>query len=484
MNRSITIIILKFSLTIYVTSIFSQEITFEAHPIDLNFPGIAYIKVIDMDGDGDLDIVGGSEHTPYSTSRGLAYWRNDGGTPFTWTKFNIDPSFEHIMSVDIAYIDDDDHLDIVGTSWSLHQLVWWKNSGDPTMDWIRKVIKSNFYNAHDANCMDLDRDGDTDIVAANATPGSIIVCYNENHANPTWRFDTVINGFTGAKSVELVDLDLDGDIDIVGTADELKQLAWWENKFANTLDWQYRIIDANFMGCSYSHTIDMNSDGNYDIIGSGWALDQVAYWICNNLETNAWSKNIVTSNLEIPNKATGCDFDFDGDIDIVVMSQLPGKLVIFENNNFNWTQKTLTDNFQNAAAISVIDLDQDGDEDIVAGAGVSGDLIWWENMHISSIYIRKAGNKIANQFELYQNYPNPFNSETTFMIDLKVPSTISLQIFDVLGREIKRLVNNEFYDEGRHQIKLNDSSLKSGIYFYRLLQNNQCLQMRKMVYLK
>lgn len=86
---------------------FPQTIQFERHEIDLNFAGIQYLKIIDIDEDDDLDIIGGSEITPYSSSLGIAYWRNDGGDPFNWTKFTIDSTFVHVMSVDAAYIDSD-----------------------------------------------------------------------------------------------------------------------------------------------------------------------------------------------------------------------------------------------------------------------------------------------------------------------------------------------------------------------------------------
>ena len=70
-----------------------QITNFVEHPIDLNFAGIHCIKVIDLDGDGDKDIVGGSEITPYSQSRGISWWRNEGGSPITWTRFTVECKF-------------------------------------------------------------------------------------------------------------------------------------------------------------------------------------------------------------------------------------------------------------------------------------------------------------------------------------------------------------------------------------------------------
>ena len=92
----------------------------------MNFLGIHRVKVVDLDLDGDLDIVGGSEQTPYSLSQGLAWWRNDGGYPVTWTKFVIDFTFKHVMSVDVAYIDPDPFPDIVASSWSNGKISWWR----------------------------------------------------------------------------------------------------------------------------------------------------------------------------------------------------------------------------------------------------------------------------------------------------------------------------------------------------------------------
>jgi hypothetical protein len=101
------------------------------HPVDLNIPGIQCVKVFDLDLDGDYDIVGESEHTPYSMSVGLKWWRNDGGSPVQWTKFIIDASFLHVMLVDVGDLNGDQFPDIVATSWENGRVTWWKNSGDP-----------------------------------------------------------------------------------------------------------------------------------------------------------------------------------------------------------------------------------------------------------------------------------------------------------------------------------------------------------------
>ena len=75
---------------------------------------------------------------------------------------------------------------------------------------------------------------------------------------------------------------------------------------------------------------------------------------------------------------------------------------------------------------------------------------------------------VPSKFDLGQNYPNPFNPVTKINFDLPNDSKVSMIIYDVTGREIKRLVNNEIRQAGYHTVELNGSSLSSGVYFYRM----------------
>ncbi|MCK9424651.1 MAG: T9SS type A sorting domain-containing protein [Ignavibacteriaceae bacterium] len=78
---------------------------------------------------------------------------------------------------------------------------------------------------------------------------------------------------------------------------------------------------------------------------------------------------------------------------------------------------------------------------------------------------------ILEKFELFQNYPNPFNPETTIRYQLPARVFVSLKIFDVLGNEVAKLVNEE-NETGFHQVKFDGSNLTSGIYFYILKAGN------------
>ncbi|MEK7263672.1 MAG: FG-GAP-like repeat-containing protein [Bacteroidota bacterium] len=72
------------------------------------------------------------------------------------------------------------------------------------------------------------------------------------------------------------------------------------------------------------------------------------------------------------------------------------------------------------------------------------------------------------QFTLHQNYPNPFNPTTTIKVSVNEPAFVGLKIYNILGQEVATLLNNEFVDEGTHEIEFDASSISSGVYFYRL----------------
>jgi hypothetical protein len=95
-----------------------------------------------------------------------------------------------------------------------------------------------------------------------------------------------------------------------------------------------------------------------------------------------------------------------------------------------------------------------------------------------------------NTYELFQNYPNPFNPTTT--IEYQLPGTgtrfnVSLKIYDVIGREVANLVNEQ-QEPGYYQKTFDASRYASGMYIYRLIakdeQDKQHVYQKKMVLLR
>jgi len=87
-----------------------------------------------------------------------------------------------------------------------------------------------------------------------------------------------------------------------------------------------------------------------------------------------------------------------------------------------------------------------------------------------------------SEYSLEQNYPNPFNPFTTISYSIKENGSVTLKVFDILGKEVKTLVNEE-QQAGNYKVEFNASSFASGIYFYTL-QAREFISTRKMILLK
>jgi len=74
---------------------------------------------------------------------------------------------------------------------------------------------------------------------------------------------------------------------------------------------------------------------------------------------------------------------------------------------------------------------------------------------------------VPKNFELSQNYPNPFNPTTTIEYSIPKDANVSIKIFDVLGKEVATLVNEQ-RSAGTYIINWNASNFSSGLYFYRI----------------
>jgi hypothetical protein len=74
----------------------------------------------------------------------------------------------------------------------------------------------------------------------------------------------------------------------------------------------------------------------------------------------------------------------------------------------------------------------------------------------------------AYQYNLYQNYPNPFNPSTSIEFFLPKQSLVTLKVYDIVGKELATLVNNDIRKEGLHSVNFDGSNLSSGIYYYKI----------------
>ncbi len=96
--------------------------------------------------------------------------------------------------------------------------------------------------------------------------------------------------------------------------------------------------------------------------------------------------------------------------------------------------------------------------------------------------VEQIGLTVPETFSLAQNYPNPFNPSTTIEFSLPNAAHVSLRVYDMLGREVAVLVNEE-RTAGSYRVTFDARSLPSGTYLYSL-RAGASQEIRKMVLVK
>ena len=113
---------------------------------------------------------------------------------------------------------------------------------------------------------------------------------------------------------------------------------------------------------------------------------------------------------------------------------------------------------------------------------VPSDFVYARGISISQNDNIGLNNNLPKDYSLYQNYPNPFNPSTNIKYDIPKDNFVSVKIYDVLGREIKTLVN-DFKKTGSYIVTFNGSEFASGVYFYRI-QAGSFVSVKRMVLIK
>ncbi len=114
---------------------------------------------------------------------------------------------------------------------------------------------------------------------------------------------------------------------------------------------------------------------------------------------------------------------------------------------------------------------------LVAGAGEAGILASTDGMierYEKAVLAVEQTGDVPTKFALEQNYPNPFNPSTTIPFSVTSSSPVTLTVFDVLGRQVERIVN-ETLSAGSYTATFESQSLPSGAYYYTLTADGQSI---------
>lgn len=238
-----------------------------------NFNGARWVIAADFDADNDLDIAGCAGWDNLVT-----WWENQDGTGGIWLAHPIDSSFGGAHSLAAADIDGDGDLDLLGAAFWDHEIGWWENLGGQGLTWSYHVIATGFWNAISAEAGDIDGDGDLDVVGAAFGACDVGWWKNVNGNGLTWVYRKLDAEFSGAHNIVLADMDHDLDLDVVSPASGGDEVAWWKNLTGSGWRWSKISVTTTIDGPVNVDVADFNSDGLLDVVAAGFVGNTIAWW--------------------------------------------------------------------------------------------------------------------------------------------------------------------------------------------------------------
>lgn len=235
-------------------------------------PVACNIGTADLDGDGTPDVIA----TSWSGNE-IAWWSNEGGDPVVWTKHTIANGFRGGHSSLAADVDGDGDLDLVGTAAQSSCVVLFLNDGGEPLSWTPQTLTSSMEGVRYATFGDLDGDGDLDVVAT-AFDGQLVWFANDGGRPPGWTAHLVDDTCTGGHWVNVADLDGDGSNDILVAPSSEHAIFWYANDGGSPVEWTRHDLGEAFPMPLTAVPIDVDGDGDLDVVGASWYTGEVRWW--------------------------------------------------------------------------------------------------------------------------------------------------------------------------------------------------------------
>ena len=385
------------------------------------------IVCADLDADNDSDLV----MTNFGDDS-VAVLLNSGSGSFVYAASY--PVGSHPWPVAVGDFDGADGPDLAVASSADSTLAILLNAGDGSYGAATMYVTG--YEPWCIDVGDIDGDSDLDLAIAAHSSSAVYVHLNDGAADFDNQIDTYTVNYAG--SVFFADLDNDTDLDLVTVQRDINRVAlmWNDGSGAFTVgdsyatgEHPYAVVAADFTG-----------DGYADIVTSNMVSSSVTFLVNNTDGTFTTGFNFAVG--ADPQLMDATDIDGDGDIDLAVASYT-----------------------SSAATVLLNRLDE-------LPVGIDDD---------------NAEGILPQLFILQQNYPNPFNPTTTIKYTLPVRSDVTVDVFNILGRNVRTLVD-ENQPAGQHTIRWDGrdgagQSVATGVYLYRIVAGD-FVETRKMVLVK
>ncbi|MFC1501982.1 T9SS type A sorting domain-containing protein [bacterium] len=435
----------------------------------------------DLDNDGDMDIL-----VAYYYSNKIAWLENSDGLGTFSTDHVITTEADGARCVCAADLDGDGDIDVLSGSEFDDKTAWYENSDGLGTFGSQQVITTQADGVKCIHTADLDGDGDLDVLSASEYDDKV-AWYENVDGSGTFGPQQLINT-TGIwiETVFSADLDGDGDMDVLsaymGEGFECR-IVWYENTDnAGTFSAEKNIyIGPHKTISQIVYSADLDCDGDMDVISASRHDGNITWYKNTDGEGLFGPAQQITTEVYWVRSICTADLDNDGDLDLLSASEFDKKIAWYENYNTKipfGPQQVISLSADGAQCVRAADLDGDGDMDVLSASDEDARIVWYENLFLHTGIIEEQTAR-PEHFRLWQNYPNPFNAITRIRFAISERCFVRLKVYDLSGRAIETLVNEQ-RNPGTYDILWAAKALPSGIYLYRL-ELEDYLETRKLV---
>ncbi len=302
----------------------------------------------------------------------------------TWIKTTLQADFFGGRAVVAADLDGDDDLDVVGSSLSADEVAWWENVAGDGSAWIRRSLASGIAGPNSIFAADIDGDSDLDLVVADTTDDEVSWWENAAGDGSTWVPRVIEPSIDSPSAVSAVDMDGDGDQDVLVGSFLDDFVAWYENTSGDGSSWAQRFVDDSLAQATFARAADLDGDGDLDVVGTSTSnfVDMILWWENVTGDASSWIRHDLSGVYDFLTSSVPADLDGDGDMDVVATDTLVDAVRWWENaagDGSSWTEHSIAEDFDGAVWSHVEDIDGDGDPDVVAAANNDDQVAWFEN---------------------------------------------------------------------------------------------------------
>jgi FG-GAP-like repeat/FG-GAP repeat/Secretion system C-terminal sorting domain len=468
------------------------------------------ISIGDLNGDGKLDLAVANR-----SSDNLSVFLNTTTPGATTPTFSAKTDFTTgtaPRSISIGDFNGDGKPDLAVANDGANSISVLFNTTTPGATTPTFSAKTDFtagINPRSSSIGDLNGDGKLDLAVANFSSNNVSVYLNTTTpgaATPTFTAKTDFTAGFFPPSVSIGDLNGDGKLDLIVVgmvSGGVSVLLNTTSPGATTPSFSAKtdfISGGNGNNPITVSINDLNGDGKPDFIVTNASFDNVAVFLNTTTPgatTPTFSAKTDFATGSNPITVVTKDLNGDGKPDIAVANQNSANISVLVNTTTPGattpTFSTKTD-FNTGAGntpffLAIGDLNGDGKPDLAVTNSNAGSVSVFLNTTIVT-GIEELMNFIPTDFTLSQNYPNPFNPSTIISFSIPNESFVTLMIYDILGREVAQLVNQQL-KTGNYNFSFDAASgssrITSGVYFYRLTATGNAVnfvETKKMILLK